>query len=358
MKHAFLTALLTSSAIPAYAADITVQPLADRQTVIHIDGRIERDNFEAFKWKANPLTGMVAVHLRSPGGNLIAALQIGEYIRLKGWATAVLSECDSACAALWLAGSPRVLIGRTAKVGFHAASINGQEKGSGNALVGAYMNKLGLGYGAVLWATSASPSEIEYLTPAKAREFGIAVLVLEPDGRQTDYATVKPVAPPAPRPVPQPATPAPKQTSLTETQAAIRFLTKAITDPDTNAENHRRYYSSYVLINGALKSQDEEISQLQADRNKWPDRTWKITSMGGTCRQEDCITAICRIVTCWINGQASFQAESPYQTAFGTGALEYTLRGIAAVKGNGVEWGNASFFITSAKTTSIKITNK
>jgi hypothetical protein len=46
-----------------------------------------------------------------------------------------------------------------AKIGFHAASLGGQEKGRGNVLVGAYMNRLGLGYGAIGWATDAAPDD-------------------------------------------------------------------------------------------------------------------------------------------------------------------------------------------------------
>jgi hypothetical protein len=48
----------------------------------------------------------------------------------------VLDECYSACASIWLAGTPRMMAPQ-AKIGFHAASVNGQEKGRGNPLVGA-----------------------------------------------------------------------------------------------------------------------------------------------------------------------------------------------------------------------------
>lgn len=214
MKRAFLSALLISSALPAYAADIVVTPIGGGDQMITIEGQIGPDDFDTFQRKASGLTGRVAVHLRGPGGNLISALRIGEFIRFKAWATAVGSECDSSCAAIWLAGVPRLMF-PNARIGFHAASINGQERGNGNALFGAYMNRLGLSYGAVLWATTAAPSDIAYLTPAKANELGIDAVVLHPDGRQTNYATAEPVTPPpleiTPRPVtPQPANPTPR----------------------------------------------------------------------------------------------------------------------------------------------------
>src|SRR5258708_24101765 len=116
MKRAFLSALLISSALPAYAADIVVTPIGGGDQMITIEGQIGPDDFDTFQRKASGLTGRVAVHLRGPGGNLISALRIGEFIRFKAWATAVGSECDSACAAIWLAGVPRLMF-PTARIG-------------------------------------------------------------------------------------------------------------------------------------------------------------------------------------------------------------------------------------------------
>jgi hypothetical protein len=184
MKWAFLAALLISSAIPAYAAKIQVSP--GKIIEITIQGVIGPDDFEAFKRQADTVgSGPALVDLESPGGNLFAALQIGEYIRSKRWATSVYDECDSSCAAIWLAGVLRYM-SPIARIGFHAASMNGQEKGNSNALVGAYMTRLGLGYGAVLWATTAGPKDIAYLTPSKAKQLGIEVTVIDPDEKQAN----------------------------------------------------------------------------------------------------------------------------------------------------------------------------
>jgi hypothetical protein len=122
---------------------------------------------------------------------LIDGLQIGEFIRLKGWSTFVIEECDSCCAAIWLAGTPR-LMSSGAKIGFHAASLNGVERGRGNALFGAYMSRLGFGYDAIAWATTAAPTDIAYLTAEKAKELGIDLKVIGPDNRQ---ATAPPPTP-------------------------------------------------------------------------------------------------------------------------------------------------------------------
>src|SRR5260370_26181045 len=125
MKRAFLAALLMSSAIPAYAAQIDVNPLGNNVQMIAVVGEIGPNDFDAFKLKANSVGGKIFVFLRGPGGNLLSALQIGEFIRLKGWDTAVFDDCSSACAAIWLAGIRRMMT-PNARIGFHAASINGQ----------------------------------------------------------------------------------------------------------------------------------------------------------------------------------------------------------------------------------------
>jgi hypothetical protein len=79
------------------------------------------------------------------GGSLIAGLQIGETIRLKNFSTLVPegAQCASSCALAWLGGTRR-LMGSLAQVGFHAAydGQTHQVTSSGNALVGAYLNKM------------------------------------------------------------------------------------------------------------------------------------------------------------------------------------------------------------------------
>ena len=94
-------------------------------------------------------------------------------------ATAVLdgSTCTSACALVWLAGTPRYL-GPEAHLGFHASySDEGGrlvETGVGNAIVGHYLSQLDLPEDAAVFATIASPYEINWLTADNSGEAGIA----------------------------------------------------------------------------------------------------------------------------------------------------------------------------------------
>jgi hypothetical protein len=119
-----------------------------------------------------------ATRPRPPGGSAVAGIQIGESIRLKGFTTVVAgnARCASACAIAWLGGTPR-LMSAEARVGFHAAysSETGQETGVGNALVGAYLNKIGLSYSAVIFITQAAPNSMTWLSIADAGKRGIDV---------------------------------------------------------------------------------------------------------------------------------------------------------------------------------------
>ena len=115
------------------------------------------------------------VYLESAGGALVAAIEIGKLVHARHHATAVLdgSTCTSACALIWIAGAPRYL-GADGHLGFHAsyADEGGRlvETGVGNAIVGHYLSQLELSEKAVIFATSATPYEINSLTAANRGE--------------------------------------------------------------------------------------------------------------------------------------------------------------------------------------------
>jgi hypothetical protein len=73
-----------------------------------------------------------------------------------------------------VAGAKR-LLAPTAKIGFHAAydTRTGIEKGQGNAVVGAYLNSLGFGLEAILYATQAGPQGMTWLSQDDADRLGI-----------------------------------------------------------------------------------------------------------------------------------------------------------------------------------------
>src|SRR5258707_564223 len=98
------------------------------------------------------------VVFHSAGGNLLAGIEIGKAIRLKGFSTLAPDNmyCASACALAWLAGRVRFMTD-TARVGFHAVytSEDGGTRisSAGNAITGAYLNQLGLPTSAIIYVT-------------------------------------------------------------------------------------------------------------------------------------------------------------------------------------------------------------
>jgi hypothetical protein len=83
-------------------------------------------------------------------------------------------------------------MGSRAQVGFHAAydGQTHQVTSSGNALVGAYLNKIGVPYSAVVYITSASPDSIIWLSKPDAEKLGIEVSLFNgtPNPKSRDNA--------------------------------------------------------------------------------------------------------------------------------------------------------------------------
>jgi hypothetical protein len=152
---------LLAMATTANAASIIVLPLGQNEpSLVVITGTIDLADKDEFLRKIAPLQRAI-VSFSSDGGSLLAGLQIGETIRLKNFSTLVLDQarCASSCALAWLGGTRRFM-GSRAQVGFHAA-YDGQTHevtSSGNVLVGAYLNKIGLPYSAVVYITFAAPT--------------------------------------------------------------------------------------------------------------------------------------------------------------------------------------------------------
>jgi len=185
------------------AAEIRSEDLDDGLSMISITGDIESGDSAKFRREAARHETAVVV-LESEGGSTIDAIEIGEAIRIRGFSTLVFNDnyCASACGLIWLAGTPRRL-SQSARVGFHATYIaeNGQrlESGVGNALVGRYFAILNLPQKAIIFATSASPNDANWLTVDNATSYGIEVTSIDdfvPE-EEDPQETKEPSGPPA-----------------------------------------------------------------------------------------------------------------------------------------------------------------
>ena len=185
----------------ADAAKITPIKLDDGKIVLLLTGTIEHGDAARFRSEASKYDKAEVV-LESDGGALSDALEIGKAIRLQGYGTAVLngSDCNSACALIWLAGTPRKL-SKSGRVGFHAAYTDAsgpaQESGVANAMVGRYLTLLNLPEDAVIFATTAPPSRLTWLTTANYRDTGIDLeSINDVDWGKTSTTASSPTPPP------------------------------------------------------------------------------------------------------------------------------------------------------------------
>lgn len=196
---------LLGSSTSAYAAEITHEQI-EEGGIISIQGEIQSGDAEKFRQVSVNYPKAVVV-LESEGGSLLPAIEIGKIIKIAGFITVVPpdSVCASSCALIWLAGEPRALA-ETGHVGFHASyrDNNGslEESGVANALIGNYLGKLNLSERAIVFATSAAPDEIMWLTKANKDTAGIDFENFETGEEHGSVATASPppiqvrVAPP------------------------------------------------------------------------------------------------------------------------------------------------------------------
>lgn len=160
----------------ALAAVITVLPLEPNQpAIVMVQGELVYADAEQFRQKTAYLTQAIVV-FDSPGGNLLAGVDIGTTIRMRNFKTWTPDQaiCASACGLAWLGGGTRY-ISPNGRIGFHAANKNGAETGTGNALVGAYLSKLGLSDRAIIYVTMASPESMTWLSLDDAKNVGLIV---------------------------------------------------------------------------------------------------------------------------------------------------------------------------------------
>jgi hypothetical protein len=80
----------------------------------------------------------------------------------------------------WLGGTQRFME-PGAQIGLHSAYSATSRQGAGvaNALLGAYLNRVGLPYSAVVYMTQSAPQSITWLSIADAKRLGIEVNPLD-----------------------------------------------------------------------------------------------------------------------------------------------------------------------------------
>ena len=189
MKKLFLSgiaALFLATGIASAAhADITGGRYGDGSIMyIDITGDIKPGDDAKVKRLINT-KDMVIVRLASNGGDLVTGINIGEQVHAHGEDTITIAvkDCASVCGLIWMAGRFKHAEADAA-VGFHAAyyAADGRVTAEGNAMVGAYLNRLRLSYAAIRYLTSTPPDSIRWLDCKALDDYGIEAWVNPPKG--------------------------------------------------------------------------------------------------------------------------------------------------------------------------------
>jgi hypothetical protein len=299
-------------ALPAaQAADIVVKPLEGGATLIAIDGELELGDIDSFRAKTEPLpVGRTTVEFRSRGGRLLAGIRIGAQIRAKRFNTVVPegAQCASACALAWLGGARR-FVGEDSSVGFHTAYIlktaGPAESGPGNAILGAYLNQIGLSEEAILYITHAAPTSVQWMSLEEAAEYGIVVAKLPPAG----------VRPTAEDPV---GTPHPQGSPEQRAIDFVHSLFERWSGP--NAELLPvldRLYTEKVLYHGKSTPRQSVLLSKHRFASRWTQRNYAIRpgSLSATCAAAG--------GTCRVKGSLSWKLHEAKTTASSRGVASF-----------------------------------
>lgn len=189
LKSAIVPALLVGTIgcfTSAQAAEISVLDLGEETGFATLTGEISSGDAASFAAATKPFRHVILV-LDSPGGNLVEGLEIGRAVHERAMATGVGPGmvCASACALIWAAGNYKAMA-PSSLIGFHAAweDLDGKAVPSavGNALVGGYLQAIGFTEAGIIFATSAGPDGISWMTIEDAREAGLDVRLMDQSG--------------------------------------------------------------------------------------------------------------------------------------------------------------------------------
>jgi hypothetical protein len=277
----------------------------------------DSDRFDRF---VASLAGPIVVVLQSPGGIVIDGLDIGLTIRRRNYGTAVPdgAACASVCGLIWLAGSPR-LLAASSKIGFHAAHReDGSESGQANALVGAYLSRLGLSYRAIAFVTERGSDGMNWLHPSDAAGIGIRYTLITPPKPETfmppppldpQYQLAPQSLPPA-APVASPAAPQARRLVL----AYYALWSQGGGNVDTLAG----YYAYTVSFYGTQIPREKLMEEKRKFAARWPIRQFTVNA--------DSLFIQCQEDACSVTGIVAWDCSSQERGVHSIGSANLAVR--------------------------------
>jgi hypothetical protein len=311
---ASLLVVLLSALTAAQAAEIDVKPVDSGSTLVVIEGDFEHDDVDTFRKKVAALsTPRVTVAFKSDGGSLVAGIRIGTLIREKKFATVIPdgASCASACALAWLGGSRRFM-GEGATIGFHAAyvlkSYGPVESSSGNAILGAYLNQLGLSEDAILYLTKTAPTSIQWMSLADANEHGITTAALSPQQSTTGSIVTGSVDY-------RDGTPERRATDFV--RSLIAHWSKPAPEAMPALEG---LYAEKVVYRGTSSTRQAVLRSKSRLADRWAERVYTVRpgSISATCAKAG--------TTCRVKGVMSYRYHEPTTSNRARGIVNFEYR--------------------------------
>jgi hypothetical protein len=272
----------------AQAASIEVKNIEPAAALVMVEGDLELTDIESFRNKVAPLA-RATVAFRSDGGSLLAGIRIGMMIRVKNFTTVVpdQAQCASACAVAWLGGVRRFM-GTGSKVGFHAAYVQKAgattESAPGNAVLGAYLDQIGLPEDAIVYITQAAPSSMKWLTLDEAARHGIDVALLPPVEKPSPAAEPNAVA----------GEEEPRATMASRAIGTVSALAARWSMPNPDMlRTLDEFYVDKVVYHGKVLPLQAVLAEKQHFAERWPQRSYRIRphSLSVSCNASD----VCRV---------------------------------------------------------------
>jgi hypothetical protein len=315
-----VAALLALSVSSARAAEISYS--TNKVNVIAIEGEIAPGDDNKFAQIVPDPQKKTGILLSSRGGNILAALAIGEMIHESGYATIVPDDqiCASACGLIWLGGTSRY-VSETAKIGFHAAYVESgaarSESGVANAMVGAYLTRIGLSYKAIAFLTSAPPEDIQWLHPDEARSIGIDFDTVAAQPSSAAWSAPSRTKPPV-----AVGTTLVPQSEITASAAEERaaklvrswYAMWSSMGTDTSALQH--YYGDTIQYYGGTVLKAKVLLEKQRFAVRWPIRAYTVRA--------DSLTVSCPS-TCSVTGVIDWNVSSPERRERSIGSASFAM---------------------------------
>ena len=171
------------STTPSQGATITYKQAPSGQHVIFLTGEIVPGDIQRMRKALDAGKGApaITVLLNSPGGVLYPSLAIGRMIRSAEASTVAVTQCSSACHAIWSAGVSRfVVAGSQLAIHFPYREGNAKEPAfDAFSDLANYYRQMGATPELALDIASSAPNRLKVLDSTDAKRHGLAFATLD-----------------------------------------------------------------------------------------------------------------------------------------------------------------------------------